>query len=105
MCDLGRIDDVVLQLQRFSYKQKGQGGPQMHARLQVPTAHTEMDYAKATWPHIVCVGPCLRRPEIDVINMEDIRDSFSKMKELKHQLGGRTWRVPNRARANAAGKE
>ena len=46
----------------------------------------------------------LRRPDIDTIDMEDIRKSFSNMKkDFKHRLRGRK-RAPDRAGADAAGE-
>ena len=60
-----------------------------------------MNRIKATRPLICYRNHHLRRPDIDILDMDDIRQSFSKLKkDFKHRLGGKK-RGADRAGATA----
>ena len=63
-----------------------------------------MNWIKATRPPICYRNRHLRQPDIDIIDLEDMRKSFSNLKkDLKHRLGGKK-RAPDRAGDDAAGE-
>ena len=64
-----------------------------------------MNCIKPTRPLICYHNHHLRRPDIDIIEMDDIRKSLSKVKKrIEHRLGDKK-RAPERAGANAAGEK
>ena len=68
------------------------------------SARVEVNWIKVTRPPICYRNHHLRRPDIDIIDMDDVRRSLSKLKkDLKHRLGGKK-RAIDRAGANAAGE-
>jgi hypothetical protein len=64
----------------------------------------EMNWIKATRPPISYRDHRLHQSGIDIIDMDDIRKSLSKMKkDFKHRLGGKK-HVPDRAEADTVGE-
>ena len=54
------------------------------------SARVETNRIKATRPPICYHDHHLRRPDIDILDMDDIRKSFSKLKkDFKHRVGGK----------------
>ena len=63
-----------------------------------------MNWINATRPPICYRNHHLRRPDIDILDMDDIRQSFSKLKkDFKHRLGGKK-RAADTAGADPAGE-
>ena len=61
-----------------------------------------MNWIKATRPPISYRNHHLHRPDIDIVNPDDMRKSLSKLKEdFKHRIGGKK-RASNKAGANVA---
>ena len=68
------------------------------------SAYTEMNWIRATRPPISYRYHHLRRLDIDILEMDDIRNSLSKLKKgFKHRVGGKK-RAPDRAGDNAVGE-
>ena len=64
----------------------------------------EMNWIKATRPPTCYRNHHLRRPDIDILDMDDIRQSFSKLKkDFKHRVRGKK-RAADTAEADAAGE-
>ena len=74
------------------------------ARLPALSARVGMNWIKATRLPICYHNRHLHRPDIDILDMDDIRKSFSKLKkDFKHRVGGKK-RGADTAGANAAGE-
>ena len=70
----------------------------------VLSAHREMNWIKATRPPICYRNHHLRRPDIDITDIGDMRKSLSNLKkDIKYRLGGKK-RAPDRAGGDAAGE-
>ena len=70
-------------------------------RLPALSARVGMNWIKATRLLVRYRNHHLRRPDIDILEMDDIRQSFSRLKkDFKHRLGDKK-RGANRAGVNA----